>query len=244
MVVNCETIWSEISNYIDDEVDPSLRAAIDEHIPTCPRCASVLAGARNVVQLYGDERMLEIPAGFSRRLEKRLARDSRLGWRPWSSWSVWLIPVAALALFAGGLKLTSSFTFRHPVKSILAAPAAKDIPPDLQVVVSNGSRLFHVPGCAYIHDKASERALTAKQAIQQGYSPCPRCLRQYLKTKLNRHASQVVEAENSDPHELNNEVLNNDEGLNVEGTQDHSLKHRQPQNEEDQPEEILIVPGH
>ena len=28
MVVNCEHVWSEISNYVDGEVDPALRAAM------------------------------------------------------------------------------------------------------------------------------------------------------------------------------------------------------------------------
>ena len=76
------------------------------------RCASVLAGTRNVVRLYGDERMLEVPAGFGQRLEKRLARNAAGSGRGWSSWSAWLVPVAALALIVGGVLLTNSLTFR------------------------------------------------------------------------------------------------------------------------------------
>jgi len=41
-----------------------------------------------------------------------------------------------------------------------------------------------VPGCEFIHDKASQRTMTAKEAMQEGYVPCTRCLRQYLKTSL------------------------------------------------------------
>jgi len=44
--------------------------------------------------------------------------------------------------------------------------------------------LFHVPGCPFIHDKSSERTMTAKEAAFEGYMPCTRCLRQYLKTGL------------------------------------------------------------
>lgn len=193
-VVNCERVWGEVSNYIDGDVDAALRSAMDEHFRSCPRCASVLAGARNVVQLYGDDRMIDAPMGFSRRLEKRLIKDAGVKRRAWSSWSAWLVPVAALALIVGGYKLTSAFTFHRPAKSILALPA-NNIPPELKVVVSNGSRLFHVPGCRYIHDKASERSLTAKEAIQQGYAPCSRCLHQYLKTQLRLHTrSNAIEA--------------------------------------------------
>jgi hypothetical protein len=196
-VVKCEQVWQEISNYVEGDVDPALRSAMDEHFRVCQRCASVLAGTRNVVQLYSDERMLDLPLGFSRRLEKRLASNAAVKRGEWSSWSAWLVPVAAMALIVGGYKLTSTFTFHRPAKSILAEPA-NDIPPNLQVVVSDGSRLFHVPGCPFIHDKATERTLTAKEAMHQGYVPCTRCLRQYLRTELMRRTGrQAVEAANS-----------------------------------------------
>jgi hypothetical protein len=182
-VTNCEKIWQEISNYIDGDIDAVLRSSMDEHFNMCARCASVLAGMKNVVQLYGDERMLEMPAGFSRRLEKRLAKGAVVKGSMWSSLSAWLIPVAAMALIAGGMVLTSSLTHGRLLKSRHAEPG-NNIPPDLVVVVSSGARLFHVPGCPFIHDKATERTMTAKEAVQEGYMPCTRCLRQYLKTGL------------------------------------------------------------
>ena len=194
MVENCEQVWREISNYVDGDVDAALRSSMDEHFRTCKKCASVLAGTRNVVALYGDERMLEVPAGFGRRLEKRLAKKAAVKGSGWSSWSAWLVPVAAMALIAGSLQLTNSLNHRHPVKSQHAVPA-KDIPPDMVVVVSSGAKLFHVPGCEFIHDKATERTLTAKEAMQEGYVPCPRCLRQYLKTGLTHEGgAQVAES--------------------------------------------------
>jgi hypothetical protein len=189
--LNCEQVWSEVSNYVDGEVDAALRSSMDEHFRACKRCASVLAGTRNVVQLYGDERMLEVPAGFSRRLENRLTQDAAVKGSRWSSWSAWLVPVAAMALIAGSLLLTTSLTHWRFVRSQHAEPAYK-IPPDLVVVVSDGAKLFHVPGCPFIHDKASERTMTAREAMQEGYVPCTRCLRQYLKTGLTGHRGAVV----------------------------------------------------
>jgi hypothetical protein len=184
--VNCEQVWREISNYVDGDVDAALRSTMDEHFRTCKKCASVLAGTRNVVQLYGDERMLEVPSGFSRRLEKRLAKNTAVSGRRWSSWSAWLVPVAALALIAGGLWLAKVPAIRDFVRSEHAEPG-NNIPPDLVVVVSDGAKLFHVPGCPFIHDKATERTMTAKEAMQEGYFPCTRCLRKYLTTSLIGH---------------------------------------------------------
>jgi hypothetical protein len=203
--MNCEEVWREVSNFVDGDVDAGLRSTMDEHFRTCKRCASVLAGTRNVVQLYGDERMLEVPAGFSRRLEKRLTQNAAVKGSGWSSWSAWLVPVAAIALIAGGLKLANTFTFRNLIRSHHALPA-NNIPPDLQVVVSSGSKVFHVPGCKFIHDKASERTITAKEAEQDGYVPCTRCLRQYLKTGLDGHSVAEV-ADSGSEEEEQREVL-------------------------------------
>ena len=67
MVVNCEEVWREISNYLEGDIEPGLRLAMEEHIRGCQRCTAVLDGTRNVVQLCGDERMLEVPLGFNQR---------------------------------------------------------------------------------------------------------------------------------------------------------------------------------
>ena len=209
-MLNCEQVWREVSNYLDGEVDAALRSSMDEHFRTCQRCASVLAGTRNVVQLYGDERMLEVPAGFSQRLEKglekRLAKNAGTSEARWSSWAAWLVPVAALALITGGVMLTNSLTHGRSIKSYHAEPG-NHIPPDLVVVVSDGSKVFHVPGCPYIHDKASERTITAKEAMRDGYVPCTRCLRQYLKTELRgRPGTGVADG----PGEEQDELLSRD----------------------------------
>src|SRR5439155_21023344 len=61
MVVTCEEVWREISNYIEEQVDPALRAAIEEHFRDCKHCITVMEGTRNVTQLQGDACLLEVP---------------------------------------------------------------------------------------------------------------------------------------------------------------------------------------
>lgn len=202
-IFNCEVVWREISNYLDGEVDAGLRTAMDEHFRTCSRCKSVLEGTRNVIQLYGDERMIEVPSGYGRRLEHRLARSGRERGMGWNTLSAWLVPMAALLLIAGGVRIASSRTVPHPLLSEHAQPA-HNIPPDMVVVVSTGAKEFHVAGCDFIHNKNKERTLTAQQAIEQGYVPCVRCLRKYLETagvshiELEREANLQVEADDED----------------------------------------------
>jgi predicted anti-sigma-YlaC factor YlaD len=77
VVINCRHVWKEISNYLDGTVDDELRARIEEHVKDCKHCSAVLDGTRNVIQLVGDERVFEVPAGFGNRLKHRL--DSEIG---------------------------------------------------------------------------------------------------------------------------------------------------------------------
>jgi Putative zinc-finger len=185
MVVNCEHVWQEISNYLDGDVDPTVRAAMETHFKECKHCTAVLDGTRNVVELYGDDRLFELPAGFSQRLERRLAQQSSSsGYR--SARSLWMLAIAAAALIAGGLTLGNSSAFRQPeLRSHLALPA-RGIPPTLMVVVSDDGKVFHVPGCKYLHkhDDENPTLMTAADALRKGYAPCVRCLRQYLSGRV------------------------------------------------------------
>lgn len=72
--INCQEVWREISNYIEGEISPGLRARIEAHVQHCPRCSAVLAGARNLVQVAGGGGVLEPPPGLSRRLYDKLEK--------------------------------------------------------------------------------------------------------------------------------------------------------------------------
>jgi hypothetical protein len=82
MEISCEEVWREVSNYLDDGITPELRARMQEHFKGCKHCTAVLDGARNVVQLVGDAKSFELPAGFSdrlyRKLDRKLSKDGQL----------------------------------------------------------------------------------------------------------------------------------------------------------------------
>jgi hypothetical protein len=178
MVVNCEEVWREISNYLDGGTEPDLRLAMEEHIRGCQRCAAVLDGMRNVVQLYGDERMLEVPLGFSQRLQHRLEEENMP--RSRRGFLGWMVAAAAAVLVAGSIEAARSSVFSHPeLRSEHAQPGA-GVPPDMLVVVSTDGKTFHAAGCPFIHDKAHIQTIAAREALRAGYAPCIRCMKQYL----------------------------------------------------------------
>lgn len=78
MRIDCKHVWQHISAYIDGDVDPQLRAEIDRHLETCEICCAVLDSTRNVVVLLADDRVFELPAGFSARLHERLDEELAL----------------------------------------------------------------------------------------------------------------------------------------------------------------------
>jgi hypothetical protein len=178
MVVQCEQVWREVSSFLDGELDPGMRVAMEEHFRGCKHCTAVLNGTRNVVQLYGDERMLEVPLGFSQRLHRRL--EEGMPRRRGNAWG-WMMALgfAALMLLSFEVGNFSQSTTVLDVRSDMARSGIH-IPADLVVVAVSDGKIFHVPGCRFIHDKDKLQTMTAGEALRAGYAPCVRCLKKYL----------------------------------------------------------------
>jgi hypothetical protein len=179
MVVTCEQVWPELSNYLDGEVSPDLRAAMDEHLRGCQKCSAILDGTRNVIGLYGEDSMFEPPQGFSLRLHKRLQENMP---RQRGTAFGWMIAVAAALLIVGSFEIGDSSAFvAPPLRSQQAEPGTA-VPPEMMVVVAEGGKLFHAgTGCPLLHDKAHLRTMTASEARREGYTPCVQCMKKYLK---------------------------------------------------------------
>jgi Putative zinc-finger len=177
MAVKCEEVWREISNYLEGDVDPGLRAAVEGHIRSCQRCSAVVNGTRNIVQLYGDERMLEVPLGFSYRLQRRV-NENLVGSR--RGFLGWMVAAAAAVVVSGAVEVSRSAVFGQPELRSKQARPGRGVPPDMLVTVYSDGKMFHVAGCPFIHDRTHLRTATAQEAEREGYAPCVRCMKQYL----------------------------------------------------------------
>ena len=71
-MVTCEQVRKELSNFLDDDVAPQLRAEIEEHLRHCHRCSVLADTTRKVLLIVGDDRVFEIPMGYSERLHRFL----------------------------------------------------------------------------------------------------------------------------------------------------------------------------
>ena len=186
VVVNCEQVWQEISNYIDDEIDPTVRSAMDEHLHQCQRCTAVLDGTKNLVHLYGDERLFDVPMGYSWRMQRRLAGNMP-GRRRFLGWA---FATAALALFGGAIAIENSRP--DPTESMKSAHAQFGrVPATLAVIITDHGKLFHVQGCPFLKDNDHPHETTAAAAMKDGYVPCVRCLGEYVSKLASNFAKRA-----------------------------------------------------
>ena len=72
MKLECKQVWEHISEYLDQQLTPEVRAEIEKHLENCEACSAILDSTRNVLILTADNRTYELPVGYSKRLHDRL----------------------------------------------------------------------------------------------------------------------------------------------------------------------------
>lgn len=75
MIIECKHVWNYLSDYRDDSLSPATRDLVQRHLKHCEICSAILDSTRNILVLTADDRVFELPVGFSDRLHARLARE-------------------------------------------------------------------------------------------------------------------------------------------------------------------------
>ena len=75
MVIDCKHVWEYISGYLDNNLEASERNEVQKHLEHCDICSAILDSTRNILILTADERVFELPLGFSERLHARLDEE-------------------------------------------------------------------------------------------------------------------------------------------------------------------------
>ena len=77
MVIDCKHVWNYISEYLDGTLSEEIRSTVQTHLDHCEICSAILDSTRNVIILTADNRVFELPVGFSERLHARLDLELR-----------------------------------------------------------------------------------------------------------------------------------------------------------------------
>jgi hypothetical protein len=72
VVIECKHVWNYISEYLDGTLSGEIRDSVQKHLEHCEICSAILDSTRNVIILTADDRVFELPVGFSERLHARL----------------------------------------------------------------------------------------------------------------------------------------------------------------------------
>jgi len=72
MVMDCKHVWNHISGYLDKTLSEEVQNIVQKHLDHCEVCSAILDSTRNIIILTADDRVFELPVGFSERLHARL----------------------------------------------------------------------------------------------------------------------------------------------------------------------------
>ena len=80
-MLTCKDFLSELSDYLDECLDPEIRAKLEQHIAECPNCWVIADTTRKTIQIYRGMEPYPIPsdveARLMRALEKKMAAKQK-----------------------------------------------------------------------------------------------------------------------------------------------------------------------
>jgi predicted anti-sigma-YlaC factor YlaD len=72
--VKCKDIVKELADYLDEDLDASLRKSIEEHLDKCKDCRLVVDTTKQTIQIYCNSEPAPLPAETKNRLHDALAK--------------------------------------------------------------------------------------------------------------------------------------------------------------------------
>jgi len=75
--VKCKTIIVELANYLDEDLDPGLRAEIEQHLDKCKDCRLIVDTTKKTIQIYCNSEPAPLPENTRQRLHEALQKRLR-----------------------------------------------------------------------------------------------------------------------------------------------------------------------
>ncbi len=78
-MLTCKDFLNELSEYLDDTLDPEIRAKLHQHVNECPNCWVVLDTTQKTIKVYKGMEPQNIPTDIHSRLMSALPRKMAAG---------------------------------------------------------------------------------------------------------------------------------------------------------------------
>ena len=73
-MLTCKDFLKELSDFLDDTLDPSIRAALHKHVEECPNCWVIIDTTKRTIKVYKGLEPQTIPADIHSRLMSALQK--------------------------------------------------------------------------------------------------------------------------------------------------------------------------
>jgi anti-sigma factor (TIGR02949 family) len=70
--VTCKEFLKELTDYLDDQMDASTRAELEDHLQWCHNCFVVCDTTKKTIEIYRDSKMYELPEDLRTRLQSAI----------------------------------------------------------------------------------------------------------------------------------------------------------------------------
>ena len=67
--MTCKEFLKELTDYLDDSMDASTRAELEDHLQWCHNCYVVCDTTKKTIEIYRDSKMYELPDNLRTKLQ-------------------------------------------------------------------------------------------------------------------------------------------------------------------------------
>lgn len=82
--MTCAEFLKELTDYLDDALDPKMRAELEDHLVWCHECFVVCDTTKKTIQIYRESKIYELPDDLRTRLHSAISSKCRAS-KPGSS---------------------------------------------------------------------------------------------------------------------------------------------------------------
>jgi len=75
--VKCTEFLKELNDYLDGQLDPKLKAELQEHLTWCHNCHVVCNTTKQTIEIYKENAIYELPEPLREKLQSAILKKCR-----------------------------------------------------------------------------------------------------------------------------------------------------------------------